>query len=587
MRYGLRLLAIVLLVASMSFASVQAKNLNDFTITKYDTDVMVGRDAEKRSTLKVTETITAVFSEQDINKGLERAIPKKYDGHTTRVEVVSVTDETGKNREYKTENNDGMLLVLMTDGSYVHGEQTYKITYTQRDVTHVPDDADIDEWYWDILGAQWKVPIEKFSWRVAFDNDLYPAMSGASACYYGKKGSTERCMMASDRSTTPQYFGTVENLAPGQAVTVAFGFKKDTFVGYQFTLMDKVVQMMEQGFAAAMAILTGLSVWMAAVMRKLKLRKKEWGPVPTEYIPLRDVSVTTASDLLLRQSNATATAQLIDLAVRHYIVLHEVKQKSLWSAGQYEIEVKKPLTDLKWEEREILEDIFGTKNVTPGMRYNLKKLRNNTSYARRLQNNQKDMQKKMQAEYGLLEKNPEKLRMLGWLMWVAIVGAVLTVSPLLLFFAVALFFVKRNAHVVTQRGMEVARYMEGFKRYVTLAEKDRLAALQSPEGAQKVADSEFGTSKVELYERVLPYAMLFGAEKEWVKQLGDLYEESGNRPDWYTGNTATFSAASFASGMDGLAAAGSYAGSTSSSSSGSSGGGSAGGGGGGGGGGGI
>ena len=89
-----------------------------------------------------------------------------------------------------------------------------------------------------------------------------------------------------------------------------------------------------------------------------------------------------------------------------------------------------------------------------------------------------------------------------------------------------------------------------------------------------------------LYERVLPYAVLFGQEKEWTKQLGHYYESTGSQPNWYVGNTS-FNAAAFSTGMSGLAQSVSYASSSSSSSGGSGGGGSSGGGGGGGGGGGV
>ena len=88
---------------------------------------------------------------------------------------------------------------------------------------------------------------------------------------------------------------------------------------------------------------------------------------------------------------------------------------------------------------------------------------------------------------------------------------------------------------------------------------------------------------VTLYERVLPYAVLFGQEKEWNKQLGAYYETAGNSPDWYIGQSA-FNAAVFSSAMSSFSQA--SASSYSSSGSGSSGGGFSGGGGGGGGGGG-
>src|SRR3546814_4876123 len=87
---------------------------------------------------------------------------------------------------------------------------------------------------------------------------------------------------------------------------------------------------------------------------------------------------------------------------------------------------------------------------------------------------------------------------------------------------------------------------------------------------------------LQLYEPLLPYAVVFGQEKQWADRLAVLYDSTGT-PGWYVG-TSGFSAASFASGIGSLSAS---ATSASSTSGGSSGGGSAGGGGGGGGGGGV
>ena len=88
---------------------------------------------------------------------------------------------------------------------------------------------------------------------------------------------------------------------------------------------------------------------------------------------------------------------------------------------------------------------------------------------------------------------------------------------------------------------------------------------------------------LDLYERLLPYAVVFGQEKQWAGHLAVLYASAGvAAPVWYAG-TGGFDAASFSSSIGSLSAA-----STSSASTGgSSGGGSAGGGGGGGGGGGV
>src|SRR4029079_11983501 len=94
---------------------------------------------------------------------------------------------------------------------------------------------------------------------------------------------------------------------------------------------------------------------------------------------------------------------------------------------------------------------------------------------------------------------------------------------------------------------------------------------------------------LKLNERLLPYAVLFGLEREWSRVLADLYEARGEEPTWYSGRSG-FDAGSFGVAVSSFSTASSTSwsgSSSSSSSSGSSGGGSSGGGGGGGGGGGV
>jgi uncharacterized membrane protein len=107
--------------------------------------------------------------------------------------------------------------------------------------------------------------------------------------------------------------------------------------------------------------------------------------------------------------------------------------------------------------------------------------------------------------------------------------------------------------------------------------------LQSPQGAERVpVDTTDPRVMLRLYESLLPYAVVFGQEKQWAKELAVLYGE-GNSPAWYSGSSGSFNAAAFSAGIGSL----STSASSSSSSGGSGGGGSAGGGGGGGGGGGV
>jgi hypothetical protein len=71
-------------------------------------------------------------------------------------------------------------------------------------------------------------------------------------------------------------------------------------------------------------------------------------------------------------------------------------------------------------------------------------------------------------------------------------------------------------------------HLWGIYDYIALAEKDRLAFLQSPQGAELRQDASINAQVLVLNEKLLPYAVLFGLEKEWVRELGTRYESLTN-----------------------------------------------------------
>jgi uncharacterized membrane protein YgcG len=137
----------------------------------------------------------------------------------------------------------------------------------------------------------------------------------------------------------------------------------------------------------------------------------------------------------------------------------------------------------------------------------------------------------------------------------------------------------------TFSGRRVMDKIEGFKMYLSVAERDTLALA---EPAQITPD---------IFETYLPYALALDLEQAWSERFAQSMKEAGRdyteyHPDWYSGVLWSHaSAGSFAAALSGslsgaIASSVHAPGSTSGSSGGSSGGGSSGGGGGGGGGGG-
>ena len=543
----------------------------------------MGRDGENRSTLAATWRITANFPPNQ-NHGIAPIFVKNYDGHPTSFSLKSVTDERGASLKHSWNGNE---LRIGDKDTYVRGEKTYIIKFTQRDVTKHYKDTGRDEFYWDVIGNEWRVPMENVRVSMKLDRSLQAAQRGELFCYVGRYGSTKRCDVSGDKGETVT---NVRRLNRREGITMAVGFNSGTFAEYQESLVERLIKIwaMVQIPASILAVI--LMIWCSWRYRRLFGRKNELKPIPPEYLPPNQASVLASAYILkkydaLMAKGSAKVAQMLDLAVRHYIKLYEVKKASFLRSAQYEIEIVKDLKELRPEESEVVRDMFGSSMPNPGQRLNLKKLQNSMSYAARTRDDDRNLKNLVCGKYGLCEQKPvNKQTVQKWAMGVGVIG-VLLLSPLLLAVAVILFALSFGWSL-TDEGLALRRYLAGLKMYIGAAETERLQMLQSPEGAEKVkVDATDEKQLVKLYERVLPYAVLFGQEKSWSAQLGKYYEQAGEHPDWYSGQGA-FNAAAFAAGMNSLSSMASSASDYSSTSGSSTGGGFVGGGGGGGGGGG-
>jgi uncharacterized membrane protein len=131
----------------------------------------------------------------------------------------------------------------------------------------------------------------------------------------------------------------------------------------------------------------------------------------------------------------------------------------------------------------------------------------------------------------------------------------------------------------TLLGRKLLDQIDGFRMFLSIAEKDRLNLLNPPERTP------------ELFEKYLPYALALDVEQHWSEQFTDILKKAGEdkdgySPSWFSGDdfhslsTGAF-AASLGSAMASTISSSSSAPGSSSGSGGSSGGGGGGGGGGG------
>ncbi len=607
-------------------------DVNDFTFDSFDARYALTRDSSKRSMLHTTETLVAEFPDSDQNRGIIRSIPTDYDGHSTHITVKSVTDGSGTPRNFSmgTDGAFTTITIAVPEGQYVHGKQSYVIDYTQTDVTKYFPDTNDDEFYWDVNGTGWQQPFGEVSATVTVAGSLASKLSGQNSCYQGSEGSTQTCDLAADNGTITAH---VNKLGPYEGMTLAVGFAPKTFAPAPFNLIEKVLEVVPITFL--LGTLAELLAVVGAVVLHFRLwRRRSGDPIIAQYEPPKGVSAMLAANIVGKPKKGMA-ASIVDLAVRGKVRIIE-KPKDGFEAAKFGVQ-QLNVDDLLPDEDRVMDALFAftglgdigtmfrrfTGSLPPGLKViggspvtdasadpadaNIKWLEKSDTLLG-------DSVKSITAS---VETNAEAvgLRKPRHPLIVTVIGVLAIVGAVLLFItafasgdnatgialgviganagawiAVLVFGLTSGLRPLTAEGSKLYDQLMGLKLYIKMAEADRLNMLQSISGADKVTTSD-GNQIVKIYERLLPYAVLFGLEKEWAAELAKYYGTTS--PDWYSGSISGFDVAAFSTGIAAFSAVSASTTSSSSSgggfssSGGSGGGGSSGGGGGGGGGGGI
>lgn len=582
---------LVFLIAGIIFAGFYTAqthaSVNNFSFDSFDTDYYLSKDADSRSQMKVIERFVAVFPDFDQNHGIERAIPNRYDGHPVRISVKSVTSATGRPLHFTVrENGSNTIIRIGANGTYVHGSQSYKIIYTLHDVTKKFSTG--DELYWDTNGDQWQQKFSSVTARVHIPADLSPYLDSRTACYSGRYGSTDtdNCTIAVDSSAN-ETIVTASAIKPLQArenLSFVIGFAPNTFSEYvnpPTPLWVKII--------TPIAVVLG-AIWYVILPIYLSIRMyKRWQQsgrdasigkdvIVPEYLPPKGITILLSSVILTDTMKLNAiSATILNLAVHNYIKIYELEKDG------YELEITKDIASLSSEEQKAISIVFNGK-TTIGNRRRLKDILSSAHYKIA------DLGTEVydQAITGNFMVDTRKIQKNTNLIGGLLLGFSLITFNILGFIAgVVIFIISKALPARTEKGVATKEYLLGLKEYMRIAETDRIKILQSPSSAQRISvDPTNAKQLLKIYETLLPYAVLFGIEKEWAKEFAVLYTEP---PSWYSGKDPVFNAAVFSHTITNFTSASvsSFAPPASSSSSGfSSGGGFSGGGGGGGGGGG-
>lgn len=590
-------------VPAASAATLAPADVNDFSFESFSADYYLDQDAAGHATLRVVETIVALFPDFDQNRGIIRALPLTYGEYLLEPSMVSISDGEGNPVYYERADYDGFAEYALGTDDFVQGRTVYVLEYTMKNPIMNFSDEGVDEFYWDVNGNGWGQSFDTVSARVFLSDQLAAALTGDAACYSGYYGESDACEISRSSSGT-QFDASVGPLGPYETLTLSIGFEGGTVTQPQLPRDSWIVQLAPkillgiQGVIVAIAIAIRSFVWRNARGR---------GTIIAQYTPPGDSDLLLDANLVGRQSSGMP-ALLVDFAVRGIISIIDTDPGESKNTDRYRFQVEFISNgDASPREIGVLRALFG-KGADAGKRANLGSL---PASAGATLYSMTTSTANYAVDHGFrAERKSVASKYLGraafwtlagfvpiWI-WAAFADVLEgnVVLPALaagaLWIAVPIILIKPK--LLTTKGAEAKEYLLGIREYLTIAEADRLRVLQSPEGALRV-DVTDTDAVVKLNERLLPYAVLWGVEDRWVEVLRTQYAETN--PAWLEGTSfsssmlRSFSTASTSSVRPIVTTSSSSGSSWSSSSSssfssGSSGGGFSGGGGGGGGGGG-
>lgn len=568
--------------ASGAWAVEEVENTEKFRYHSWDLDYQVSLDSEGRAQAEVTETLEAKFPETDQNRGIIRSLPLRYQGAPAAPQDIRVTDDAGNDVPFEVENDDGLRNILIGDDAFVHGDQTYVIDYTVDDVMHATDQA--DEFYWDLVPVDRMQAIDEVTAQISLDSALSSALTGSSACYLGSPDDTQPCSLEPGANNSG-FTVSASELGSGQGITVAIGVEPGTVTQppeRQDNVLLDVVPVVLTGIAVLLASGAAVAVWRMVRRYRDDTSKQhtEYG-IPQAMNPLLAKWISGGGDNPL-------VATILDLAVRGVLRIEQAEDQKP-SKKKSEPKLLLRLLDAKLAtdplETDLLEGLFP--GLAPGTTFDFPK--DSKTFTKAVEKVMQDSGKAV-IDRGYQRKVRHRgAAIAGWVSLVLLVpvtvllimgasrdNTVTTVLSVVLgLLGIALVFIAVCKHrVLTPKGAATRRQLEQLRQTIKASETDRFAMLQS------VRHNTGPTTA--LYDRLLPYAVLFGLQDDWSEVLADVYQQHQIlSPVWYPA-LLHHGTDSLQSSLDTMLAAVSSAATTSSAGAGATGGGVAGGGGGGG-----
>lgn len=505
------LLCLCLLFSQFTFSQ------GGFIIRHYDVKI----ELKKEGSFHVQEIIKVDFLEP--RRGILRDIPLKYNlshktsgsifdmlfAHEIFLSDVKVTGHPYKN-QYK---GIGLQIRIGDPDIYLTGEQTYIIDYTvENGLLHGKEGP---EFYWNIIGDQWEVPIEEASFKIVIPQGI-PIGEGDYEIRTGEYGSVEQSSSAhwNQNVLTGQ---SLVSLGNHKGLTAAIRMPVGSIQAYPFYKF-----LFYHGKFFILPLIMLLSFYYA--WRRFGVDTKMADMVA--YLPPKGIDSAMAGFAIDIRANMHDVLSMIPyFGHKGYLKIEHKKAEGFFADDDITfIKLKELPSNAAAHQKVFFDGIFEC-----GDRVQLSDMKN--TFYTHFQTAQSAVNDAvMNSDYFTAPSKKLYWNSFWVIGLVAIANAalcffygkifflILTIILAVILMALAYSLLKRS-----QQGDMLFREIRGLKKFIKLAEKDKLEFLVKEDPSY--------------FDAVLPYAVAFNCADDWCNKFKGIAIPT---PTWFHSNNTGF-----------------------------------------------
>lgn len=492
-------------------------------ITLFQSDIIIQSDGK----IIVQETIELISEHKEILHGIVRKFPTQYQDtfesyHTAIFRLISITHNQ-QSATYSIKHNHDGYTVYIGDKNIIipQGKHQYIITYEMNYRLSFFDNY--DEFYWNITGNRWRLPIEVVQATINLpDNDNENLITTKIfTTYHGMHRNNNDYHAVQDKTIIIKPFYL---LRPHESLTILVKFPKGYFI--ESNLNENIPQPLDTNILSLLIIVIFLCYFIIFIILLIFVwfKNRPNNVTPRAYPP-QNMTPSEVGFIMNRTFNTQLLiADIID-------IVHLKSITITCTANQYKISLQQSINlndtcTLNSYYENLLTTLFKKNKSIVIKKVYIPKINKIVNIC------EDHVSKHDDLFYTFINCNKIGLKIIIAL-FIALAlytiytannsiadNSIIHIIPIICSLLFLLYIFASTYSIYTDKGKQKLNEIYGFKLYLMN---------QSIKSQYHIQNYPIKT--IELYEKHLPYAIALGVEKQWTRQFVNIIDATKNKDE--------------------------------------------------------